>query len=96
MALKILIIDDYDDFRRLMSHHITTEWPDAVVVEHNPITQGKLPNHFTGSGYDLVLLDHELGEENGIEWLRQFKQRPGFPPIIFMTGVYKHSTIYIL
>ena len=86
MALKALIIDDFDDFRMLMSHHITTEWPDAVVVEHDPVKQGKLPNHFTGSGYDVVLLDHHLGEENGLDWLRQFKQRPGFPPIIFMTG----------
>jgi len=87
MALKALIIDDFADFRMLMSHHITTEWPDAVVVEHDPVNQGKLPTHFTGSGYDVVLLDNELGgEESGLEWLRQFKQRPGFPPIIFMTG----------
>ncbi len=86
MALKALIIDDFSDFRKLMSHHITTEWPDAVVVEHDPITQGKLPSHFTGSGYDVVLLDHELGEENGLDWLRYFKQLPGFPPVIFMTS----------
>ncbi|MBT8141207.1 MAG: protein kinase [Gammaproteobacteria bacterium] len=86
MSLKALIIDDFNDFRMLLSHHITTQWPDAVVVEHDPVTQGKLPNHFTGSGYDVVLLDHELGEENGLDWLRHFKQRPGFPPIIFMTA----------
>lgn len=86
MPLKALIIDDFADFRMLMSHHITTEWPDAVVVEHDPVTQGKLPTHFTGSGYDVVLLDHDLGDENGLDWLRHFKQRPGFPPIIFMTA----------
>ncbi len=86
MSIKVLIIDDYDDFRKLLSHHITAQWPDAVVVEHDPISQGKLPNHFTGSGYDVVLLDHMLGEENGLEWLRHFKQRPGFPPVIFMTA----------
>jgi len=86
MSIKALIIDDFDDFRKLLSHHITAEWPDAVVVEHDPVTQGKLPSHFTGSGYDVVLLDHRMGEENGLEWLRQFQQRPGFPPIIFMTA----------
>lgn len=86
MALKALIIDDFADFRKLISHHITTEWPDAVVVEHDPVVRGKLPSHFTGSGYDIVLLDHDLGGESGLEWLRHFKQRPGFPPIIFMTG----------
>jgi len=86
MSIKVLIIDDYEDFRKLLSHHITAQWPDAVVVEHDPITQGKLPNHFTGSGYDVVLLDHILGDENGLEWLRHFKQRPGFPPVIFMTA----------
>ena len=86
MPLKALIIDDFSDFRKLISHHITTEWPDAVVVEHDPISQGKLPSHFTGSGYDVVLLDHELGDENGLDWLRHFKQLPGFPPVIFMTS----------
>ena len=86
MPLKALIIDDFADFRKLISHHITTEWPDAVVVEHDPVVQGKLPSHFTGAGYDVVLLDHELGEENGLDWLRHFKQLPGFPPVIFMTS----------
>lgn len=86
MSIKVLIIDDYDDFRKLIAHHITAQWPDAVVVEHDPITQGKLPSHFTGSGYDVVLLDHNIGEENGLDWLRLFKQRPGFPPVIFMTA----------
>lgn len=86
MSLKALIIDDFADFRKLISHHITTEWPDAVVVEHDPVIQGKLPSHFTGAGYDVVLLDHELGEENGLDWLRHFKQLPGFPPVIFMTS----------
>lgn len=92
MPLRILIIDDHAEYRELLAHHITTRWPDAVVVQHDPMTRGAFDRSFKGKGLDVVLLDYNLGpgfdlaSENGLAWLRDFRSRPGFPPIIFLTG----------
>ena len=65
MSIKVLVIDDDPAFRALFRHHITTEWPDAAITEHDPLTTGKLAAEFTAAGYDVVLLDHMLGVESG-------------------------------
>ncbi len=89
---KFLVIDDHADFRKLIAHHLTSEWPDAAVAEHDPQQKGRLPGHFSGAGFDVVFLSYGLSErfeadnENGLHWLRRFRQRPDFPPVIFMTG----------
>ena len=92
MPLKILIIDDHEDYRELLAHHITAQWPDAVVIHHDPMERGGFDRTFKGKGLDVVLLDYNLGpdfdkaSENGLAWLRDFRARPGFPPVIFLTG----------
>ena len=85
MAVRVLIIDDHAEYRLLLAHHVTTEWPSAVVVEHEPASKGPLPPDFTGAEYDVVLLDFKVGGYSGLDWLRDFKRRPGFPPVIFLT-----------
>ncbi len=92
MPLRILIIDDHAEYRDLLAHHITTQWSDAVVIHHDPAERGRFERSFKGKGIDVVLLDYNLGPgfdkdtENGLAWLRDFRARPGFPPVIFLTG----------
>ena len=85
MTVRLLLIDDEAVFRQLLRHHITTEWPDAAITEHDPATDGKPAAEFTAAGYEAVILDQELGAENGLDWLADLSARPGFPPIIFLT-----------
>jgi DNA-binding response OmpR family regulator/tRNA A-37 threonylcarbamoyl transferase component Bud32 len=84
MSIKVLVIDDDPAFRALFRHHITTEWPDAAITEHDPLTAGKLAPEFTAAGYDVVLLDHTLGAESGLDWMKELSSRPGFPPILYL------------
>jgi CheY-like chemotaxis protein len=84
MAFKILLIDDDPAYRALFRHHITIEWPDASIVEHDPLKSGQLAPEFTAAGYDVVLIDHALGAESGLEWMKDLSSRPGFPPILFL------------
>ncbi len=92
MPLRILIIDDHAEYRELLAHHVTTQWSDAVIIHHDPAERGRFDRNFKGKGVDVVLLDYNLGpkfdkrNENGLAWLRDFKARPGFPPVIFLTG----------
>jgi DNA-binding response OmpR family regulator len=84
MAFRVLLIDDDPAYRALFRHHITTEWPDASIVEHDPLTAGKLAPEFTAAGYDVVLVDHALGNESGLDWMKDLSARPGFPPILYL------------
>ena len=90
MPLKVLVVDANPKFRELLVHHVTSEWTDGVVIQHDPMVHGNFPAHFSGGGADVVLLSQYLGEsfeknqETGLDWLKIFKRRPGFPPVVFL------------
>ena len=84
MTLRVLVIDDEEPVRRLISQHIAVAFEDPVVAEFDPTRQGRLPAEFSGAGYDAVVLDDLPGRESGISWLRDFSARPGFPPVIYL------------
>lgn len=84
MSLKILIIDDHAEYRRLLSYHVAARWPEAVIREYDPLQSGRLPDAFSGAGNDVVLLGDTCGHEDAIEWLRRFRAQLKFPPVIFI------------
>ncbi len=84
MTLRVLILSDRPDFRQLLAHHLTLEWPDALPAEYAPQARGPLPGSFTGAAYDVVLIDHEIQEGRGLEWVEELYDRPDFPPIVYI------------
>jgi len=86
MSARVLIIDDQNDFRRLLARHIHTGFDSPSVAEYEPAIRGRLPPDFSGSAYDAVLLGDTPGREFGIDWLRDFSRRNGFPPVIYFVG----------
>lgn len=84
MSLKFLIIDDHADYRRLISHHLAVRWPDALIREYDPLQSGRLPEAFSGAGNDVVLLGHPCNGGDVLDWLRQFRSLPRFPPIVVL------------
>jgi serine/threonine protein kinase len=83
MSHKFMVIDGQADFRSLLSHHITTHWPDAIISTYDPMTAGHLPSEFSGAGNDIILLGNALGDRDGTEVLKQFVQTPAFPAIVY-------------
>lgn len=81
---RIFVIDDHGDFRRLIGHHLAARWPEALVQYYDPLTSGRLPPGFSGAGSDVVLLGHPAGGADALEWLRQLRGNPRFPPVIFL------------
>ena len=81
--LRALIVSDRADYRQLVAHHVTLEWPEALPAEYEPATRGRLPAGFTGVAYDVVLLDHDVQGARGIEWIDDLAERPAFPPIVY-------------
>lgn len=86
MTRRVLIIDDSKKFRNAISRVINQECPDIVVYEYDPLQEGMPSKTFNWLTYDLVLLDYRIGDENGLDWLRELKKNPDFPIVVMMTG----------
>lgn len=61
---------------------MAARWPDAVIREYDPQISGRLPEAFSGAGNDVILLGHPCGRGDVLDWVRQFRALPRFPPIV--------------
>ncbi len=77
-----MVIDAVPEFRSLLTHHMSTHWPDATISTYDPVESGYLPEGFSGAGNDLILLGNETGERTSSEILRQFCAVQNFPPVV--------------
>ena len=86
--MRILIIDDDEDMRRLLAHHIHQEWPEAKVDGLDPLQHAMPDASFPLGDYDALVLDYMLGRSDGdgLEWLANLKRRSDCPPVLFLTG----------
>jgi serine/threonine protein kinase/CheY-like chemotaxis protein len=84
MSIRVLIIDDEEVYRRLLSQHVQVGFDSPVTADYDPGRQGRLPPEFHASGYDAVLLDESPGVAAGLDWLRDLTHRSEFPPVIYM------------
>jgi len=78
-----MIIDGQADFRRLLQHHVSTHWPDAIISDFDPVANGHLPDEFSGAGNDVILLGNRLGDRDGADVVSGFKKRPNFPAVVY-------------
>lgn len=85
--MKILIIDDSSDFRALLRLYLNKELKDVEIIEYDFDKLGKPAENFDWSVYDILFLDYKLGpDEDGLEWLKEFRSKRGFPPTIVLTA----------
>ena len=84
MKRRFMTIDDDADYRVLLSHHLSTHWPQADVRLYDPGESGRLPEDFSGASCDVVILGDRAGGEDAIDWLKQFRRVPRFPAILFL------------
>lgn len=80
--MRVLIIDDDPEFRRLLRYHLEVEWPDALINEHQPSSAGCQPDAVGLSGVDAVLLGYPVANEKAFFWLQQLRRRLDCPPIV--------------
>lgn len=85
--MKILIIDDSSDFRALLRLYLNKELKEVEIIEYDFDNLGKPADNYDWSQYDVLFLDYKLGpHEDGLQWLKEFKDKPNFPPTIVLTA----------
>jgi DNA-binding response OmpR family regulator len=84
--VRLLIIDDDEDLRNLISHYLKREWPQAEIDLFDPLDRDMPDESFPLGSYDVVILDYLLGRGDGLDWLARFKRRADCPKILFLTG----------
>jgi DNA-binding response OmpR family regulator len=84
--MRILLVDDDEDLRNLLSRYIRAQWPQAEIEAYDPLERDLPGETFPLGTYDVVVLDYMLGRGDGLEWLKSLKQRADCPKILFLTG----------
>lgn len=84
--MRVLLIDRDAAFRRHVHGIFASAWPGSRIEHYDPDISGRPGPGFALAEFDLVILDNRLGSEDGLEWLRDFKTRPGCPPTVMLAG----------
>src|SRR5688500_1697313 len=84
--MRVLLVDDDEDLRNLLSRYIRGQWPDAQIDAYDPLEHDLPGVGFPLGTYDVVVLDYMLGRGDGLEWLKALKQRDDCPKVLFLTG----------
>jgi two-component system OmpR family response regulator len=80
-ATRILVVDD----DRAMQHMIVSYLEDHNMRAVSSSGRQDIARHFAGSGPSLVTLDLRLGQQDGLELLREIRSRSDVP-VIIVTG----------
>lgn len=89
--MNVLIIDDSADFVSLLRLYLgkAASQNNHVynIIDYDFLANGRPPGDYDWTPYDVILLDYKLSNtEDGLEWLKTFGKRPGFPPTIILTA----------
>ena len=80
-TIRLLLVDDHSLFRESLSRLLDSE-PDFQVVAHCGTTAEAL-EAIAANPVDLLLLDYDLGEDNGLNFIQQARAA-GFSGRIFV------------
>ena len=85
MKLQVLIIDRDQLYAAQLTQRIVSMVDSALVRQYHPGNPDMPGLDFDWKHYDLVILEDSMGETAGYEWLKNVKDRPGFPPYVFIS-----------
>ncbi len=81
-GIKVLIIDDDQSIRNMLSIVLKNEGYDVIAVESAIVALKKLKKEMV----DLIISDIKMPEISGIELLRKVKSIDQEIPVIMITG----------
>jgi len=92
MTQSILMIDPMYQHRQVIRRFIDRAYPEVRLVERVPTSFDQVAASVQWADYDLLLIDNQLGNEDGFNWVERFKSDQNFPPVIFLSSTDIDST----
>lgn len=83
---RILIVDDEDDFTRILSERLAARGLSVDVADSGPAALEKV----RGKAFDVVVLDMVMPVMDGMETLKKLKEENPELQVILLTG---HATV---
>jgi two-component system, OmpR family, response regulator ChvI len=83
-SVQVLLVDDDDEFRESLSLNLVDEGFAVITFSNGPAALEYLG---AGESADVILLDWRMPGMNGLEVLREIRQRGTMTPVIFLTAL---------
>jgi signal transduction histidine kinase len=81
--IKILVCDDDPAYRKLVRSYLRSAGTDFVLMEAGQ--KGEIQDALDTGGIDLILMDIQMPEKSGIEWLDEIVEKQ-IAPVVMLTG----------
>lgn len=82
----IVVIDDDEDYRKLIIRKLQRFFPDTSFDEFDPRTDDMPDENYCWDDVDLIILDYDFGlDYTGLDWFKRFKPEE-MPATILMTA----------
>ena len=81
--VRVAVVDDDDDFRRALCFHLSDEGLETIACSGGRSALELL----SSEAVDVILLDWRMPDMNGLEVLRELRQRGIATPVVFLTGL---------
>jgi len=83
-AIKVLLVDDYGEFRQTTAELLEHENDRIEVIEAASVDDAL--SYFDSESIDCIVSDYEMPEADGIEFVETVRQSNGDLPFILLTG----------
>ncbi|MFH1403025.1 MAG: response regulator [Candidatus Altiarchaeota archaeon] len=83
--MRIMCVDDNPADQKMIEHTLTRTL-DEEFLFHTSNTAQQLYERLESEKCDIILLDYKLGSDDGIEILKNLRERGDDTPIVFLTG----------
>ena len=83
MSSTFLIVDDHPIFQQGLSRFLAEEFPSVETIQVSTARDAELK--FREQSLSLVILDLSLPDKNGLEVLKEMKERQPSTPILILT-----------
>ena len=80
--MRFLIIDDDEEFRRVLKYYLAVNWSDTPIEEISPADRNITPEQIEAEQYDTIFLSYPMRGEFGFQWLRELRAQNMCPPVI--------------
>ena len=86
MKTKILLIDAVQKHRQVIRTFLSKTHPDIELIERDPHKDLDDGVPIDWQQYFLLIIDNQLGDLDGLDWVKNHSMENGFPAFIFLSS----------